>query len=513
MSILTIEDLNYALPDKVLYQEGNVTLNRGEHMGLVGKNGAGKSTLIKILIGEVLADSGKITWQNNVKLGYLEQYLLIEEGQTIREFLHTSFKFLYDLEKEIEGLYADYGESLADDLLEKAGKKQEILEQSGFYAIEQRIEKMAFGLGIAAIGMEKKLSELSGGQKSKVFLAKLLLEEPDVLLLDEPTNYLDDTHVQWLAGFLNDFAGSYLVISHDYQFLNEITNCICDIEFGRLQKYPGNLKKALKLKEIANENYLKEYYAQQEKIDKLENYIRKYKAGSRSTIAKSREKQLNKIDRLSAPERLYQSAFEFPHAPILANYLIETKNLAIGYKHALLPTIDLIVQRGEKIAINGFNGIGKSTLLKTLIGEIPALGGNVILPEGLEINYFSQELNWPNQSLTPFDYVREAYPTLLDKEIRTQLARSGIHDDNVKKAMKFLSGGEQTKVKLCIMTMIKSNLLILDEPTNHLDTDTKRALRQALDAYEGTMLIVSHEADFYENLVERIVNVEDLQAE
>lgn len=511
VSILTIEDLNYALPDKVLYQEGNLALNRGEHMGLVGKNGAGKSTLIKILINETLPDSGKITWQNNCRIGYLEQYLAIEEGQSIRDFLHTSFSQLYKLEEEIQNLYAEYGESLEDSLLEKAGKKQELLEQQGFYTIEQTIEKMSYGLGIVAIGLDKKLSELSGGQRSKVFLAKLLLEEPDVLLLDEPTNYLDDTHVQWLAEFLNEFPGSYLVISHDYHFLDQITNCICDIEFGRLQKYPGNLNKALKLKEIANENYVKDYHAQQEKIDKLEKYIRKYKAGSRSTIAKSREKQLNKIDRISAPEKTYQSAFEFPTSPILANYLIETKDLKIGYQAPLLPAINLIVQRDEKVAINGFNGIGKSTLLKTLIGQIKPLGGKAILPEGVAINYFSQDLTWHNPSLTPFDYVREAYPELNDKEIRTHLARSGIHDDNVKKAMKFLSGGEQTKVKLCIMTMIKSNLLILDEPTNHLDTDTKRALKQAIAAYEGTILIVSHEQDFYDQLVDRVVNIEELQ--
>lgn len=510
MSILTIEELNYELPDKVLYQDSSLTLNAGEHIGLTGKNGAGKSTLIKILIDEVLPDSGKITWQNNIKIGYLEQYLKIEEEQSIREFLKSAFSDLYKLEQEIQEHYDQYAIDFSDESLAKAGEKQAVLEQKGFYEIEQQIERMAFGLGITAIGLDKKLVELSGGQRSKVFLAKLLLEEPDVLLLDEPTNYLDDSHVQWLSEFLSEFEGAYLVISHDAYFLDSITTYIADIEFGKIKKYPGNLNKALKLKEIANENYLKEFHAQQEKINKLESYIRKNKAGSRSTIAKSREKQLNKIDRIVAPEKIVTSTFNFPYKPTLVNYIVETTDLGIGYKEELLPRLNIIIQRGEKVAINGFNGIGKSTLLKTIMGEIPALNGVAKLADGTDVSYFSQELIWESDRMSPFDVVRQAYPDLVDKEVRQFLARAGIQDDNVKKSLKYLSGGEQTKVKLSLMTVDSSNVLILDEPTNHLDKETKRALRKAISTYEGTVLLVSHEKEFYTPFIDRVINIEDL---
>lgn len=511
MSLLTVENLKYELPDKLLYEEGEFQLNKGDHLGLTGRNGAGKSTLIKILIGEVIPDDGRIIWQNNLKVGYLEQQLHASETDTIEDYLKGAFSDLYRIEEEITALYTEYSTTYNDDLLETVGKKQDYLEKNSFYGIDLEIEKIANGLGITAIGLNKPVNNLSGGQQSKVMLAKLLLTQPEVMLLDEPTNYLDDTHIEWLVGFLNEFEGSYIVISHDADFLNQITNCICDIEFGKIQRFPGNLEKALKLKTIANENYLKEYHQQKEKINKMENYIRKYKAGSRSTMAKSREKQLNRIERLTPPTKTKKGVYTFPYAENLSNQVVETAKLEIGYEEPLLPPITLTVSKGEKVLIKGFNGIGKSTLLKTILGYVKALEGQAEIAHGVKVSYFSQDLDWEDSRQTPLQFIKDLFPRLETRAIRTQLSRSGLLEDSVDKPIEMMSGGEQTKLKLCVLTLEKSGLLILDEPTNHLDKETKASLKESIQTFPGTVIMVSHEADFYQNIASKILNIAELR--
>ncbi|MFW7432178.1 ABC-F family ATP-binding cassette domain-containing protein [Vagococcus carniphilus] len=512
MSILTITDLNYELPDKVLYKDSSLRLNKGEHLGLTGKNGAGKSTLLKMIQGEVLPDEGQIVWQNNLRISYLEQQLTYNEGDSIFHYLKKAFSHLYEMNDKIQELYITYAENYDDALLEEIGQYQEALENNDFYNIETEIERVATGLGISALGLDREVEALSGGQRSKVSLAKLLLEKADVFLLDEPTNYLDVEHITWLSDYLNQLEDSYIVISHDRDFLNRVTNCICDIEFQTLTKYTGNFEAAMKQKEAQQEHLHREYEKQQKEIDKLENYIRKYKAGSRSTMAKSREKQLNRMERLTPLVSPKPGHFHFPYTASHGNLVVETKRLEIGYgKKALLPPINLLVQNGEKIAINGFNGIGKSTLLKTLIHEIPAINGEIELSREAKISYFSQDLHWSNPHQSAFDWIKELYPKLNNKEVRRYLSRSGIVDDNVTKALDQLSGGEQTKVKLCGLTLKKSNFLILDEPTNHLDQGTKDGLKRALKDYEGTLIVVSHEPEFYDGLVEKVFDVENNQ--
>ncbi|MFV0560103.1 MAG: ABC-F family ATP-binding cassette domain-containing protein [Enterococcus sp.] len=508
MSILTLNNITQQFGDKVLYEDVNLQLNAGEHLGLIGQNGAGKSTLIKIITGEILPDDGKVQWQKNIHVGYLDQYVEVDEGLTIEEFLKTAYAPEFAIEKQIAEAYETYGTTLDEQLLEKAGKLQTQLDQGSFYQIDTLIAEMSSGLGLDVLGLTTKIQSLSGGQRSKVILAKLLLEQPDVLILDEPTNHLDDEHITWLTQFLQSFLGAFLVISHDQAFLDQITTHIADIEFGKLTKYTGHLTQALKQKEQNRESYLRQYEVQKRKIEKTEAYIRKYKAGSRSTMAKSRQKQLDKIDRLTPPSDTARPVFDFPISPIVTTLALETDQLVIGYNTPLLSPINLTIRYGEKVAIRGFNGIGKSTLLKTLIGDIPKISGDFHFPANTKINYFSQDLVWENPLETPLQYLSRKDPKATIKELRRHLAKAGLPNQLAQESLKTLSGGEQTKVKLAEMTMNSGNLLILDEPTNHIDQETKESLKESLMKFTGTVLIVSHEQEFYEGLAERVIDIQ-----
>lgn len=392
MSLLTLTNITQQFGDKILYENVQLQVNAGEHLGLIGQNGAGKSTLIKIITGEILPDDGQVHWQKNIHRGYLDQYVAVDETLTIEEFLKTAYSDEFKKEALITQLYQEYSETMEEELLEKAGKLQTELDQGVFYQIDTLVAEMSSGLGIDVLGLSTPLKKLSGGQRSKVILAKLLLENPDVLILDEPTNHLDDQHIQWLTQFLQSFEGAYIVISHDQEFLDKITTHIADIEFGKITKYTGHLKQALRQKEQNRESYLRQFHAQQKHIEKTEAYIRKYKAGSRSTMAKSRQKQLDKIERLTPPASTAKPIFDFPYSPIVTTLAVETTDLVIGYDRPLLSPINLTIRFGEKVAIRGFNGIGKSTLLKTLIGEIEQLAGEYHFPDNTAINYFSQDL-------------------------------------------------------------------------------------------------------------------------
>lgn len=507
MSVLDLTGIAQQFGDKILYEDLELHLNKGEHLGLIGQNGAGKSTLIKIITGEQLPDEGTIAWQKNILIGYLDQYVEVDPTLSIKNFLKTAYAKDFAKEAKIGDLYMEYSKSLDDKLLEKAGRLQTELDQGDFYQIDTLIAEMSSGLGLDVLGMDTPLEDLSGGQRSKLILAKLLLEKPDVLILDEPTNHLDDEHVTWLSQFLQDFPGTFIVISHDRDFLNQITTHIADIEFGKLTKYTGNLTKALKQKEQFQETYMKQYAAQKRQIEKTETYIRKYKAGSRSTMAKSRQKQLDKVERLTPPSSNTVAHFEFPYAPIVTTLALETTDLEIGYQRSLLAPINITLRYGEKVAIRGFNGIGKSTLLKTLIGTIPKIAGEFHFPANTKINYFEQDLQWENPYQTPLQYLSELFPKETVKELRKHLAKAGLPNQLAQEPLSTLSGGEQTKVKLCQMTMQKGNLLILDEPTNHIDQATKDSLRDSLANFTGTVIVVSHEEGFYQTWIDRVIEI------
>ena len=512
MSLLTVKGLSQSFIDKTLYQDASFVLNKEDHMGVTGQNGVGKSTLIKILTGEVVQDEGTVKWQNKLDVGYLDQYARLTPGMTLKEFLQTAFEDLFEREKTLNDLYIQYGENGDEALLDKAGKIQTYLEEQGFYDIDTKIDQVASGLGLLDLGYEHDVAKMSGGQRSKLILAKLLLQNPDVLVLYEPTNYLDVGHIDWLVDYLNNFEGAFIVVSHDYDFLGRITNCIIDIDFGTITRYTGDLKHALRQKEADRESYLKAYANQQRKIKKTEAYIRKNKAGSRSKSAKSREKQLSKMDILTPPQNNKRAHVQFPYVATASNLLLQTQDLVIGYDDPLVKAaFNFSVGNGEKVAVTGFNGIGKTTLLKTLLGQLKPIKGSFDLSTTAKLAYFKQDLAWPNKNMTPLQYLQEEYPRIKPKELRQALARMGLTAQQAMSSLKELSGGEQEKVKLAQMSFEPANLLFLDEPTNHLDVATKDSLRKAIIEFDGGVIIVSHERDFFQgDWVDKTIDIETM---
>ncbi|MCD2255205.1 ABC-F family ATP-binding cassette domain-containing protein [Agrilactobacillus fermenti] len=499
MSVLTVKGLSHRFIDKQLYTDASLFLNPNDHMGIIGENGAGKSTLIKILTGQIIPDEGQIKWQRGIDIGYLDQYASLKPGVTVEAFLDSAFQKLIDAEKRMLTYYDTYSSQPDDDLLAKAGKIQEQLESQNYYERQTSIDNVASGLGILAL-YGRDVSELSGGQRSKLILAKMLLTNPDVLLLDEPTNFLDKEHIDWLADFLANFTGAFIVISHDFDFLNRITNCISDIELSTITRYTGSLKQALRQKAANQATYQKEFEKQQREVSKLKKYIAKNKAGTRAKSAKSREKQLDKMSILKPLSNNRQANIEFPYTDTASQILYEVNNLSIGYdqnKALLHKPLNFSVGNGEKIVITGFNGAGKSTLIKTMMGKIPALAGTVTTASTVVTNYYWQELIWPNKNMSPLQYLQGRFEDAKPKVLRQVLARAGLSSQQAQQGFVSLSGGEQSKVKLAEMMLHSANVLILDEPTNHLDVQTKDNLKQALQVFPGAVLLVSHEAEFY----------------
>ncbi|WP_330960970.1 ABC-F family ATP-binding cassette domain-containing protein [Photobacterium sp. 53610] len=511
MSLLNIQNLTYHIGDKTLYQNADFMLFPGEHLGVTGKNGVGKSTFLKLLQAEILPDGGDIVWQPSVQIGYLDQHAQMNAALSVRGYLQTAFADLYALEAEMMAIYACPEKSVRDSYLSRAATIQATLESQSFYVISSRIDAVADGLGIIQFGMDTRLGDLSGGQRHKVMLASLLLISPDVLLLDEPTNYLDTAHVDWLADYLNSFEGAFLVVSHDRAFLNRIATGICDIDRQQISKYKGNVDKALAQKASADAAHAKQYLAQKKHIDKLEQFIAKNGAGVNASIANGRKKQLARMDRLAAPEQEKAISFAFRTADHAAQKVLSASSLVIGYSRPLLPEMGLTLSRGEKVVIAGFNGIGKSTLLKTLVGELAPIAGQVALSQGLKLGYFEQELHWDDPEATPVNLVISACPGSDDKAARQHLARFGVSGKLAIQPIRSLSGGEQTKVKLCRLALQPTNLLVLDEPTTHLDAKVKSALKQALKDYNGTLIVVSHEKDFVAGWPDRVVDIQSVQ--
>ncbi|MEV3816800.1 ABC-F family ATP-binding cassette domain-containing protein [Aeromonas salmonicida] len=507
MSLLTIQNLTCHMGDKTLYQQANFTLFAGEHIGVTGKNGAGKSTLLKLLQAELLPDGGDILWQPAVSLGYLDQHAEMDAQTRVREYLQTAFADLYRQEAEMMAIYACPVKSVQARHLARAATLQASLESQSFYQIDSRIDAVADGLGITQLGMHTRLGELSGGQRHKVMLARLLLLAPDVLLLDEPTNYLDTLHLDWLANYLSGFKGAFMVVSHDKAFLNRIATAICDIDRQQIRKFKGNVDQAMAQKATEDAAHGKHYLAQQRHIDKLEHFIAKNGAGVNASIANGRKKQLARIDRLATPEQEKAVAFSFRTALHNGQQLLAATELIIGYRRPLLAPISLTLARGEKVVIAGFNGIGKSTLLKTLVGEQPPVSGQLALSPALKLGYFEQALRWADPYATPVDLVKAVCPGVDDKVARQHLARFGITGKLALRPIASLSGGEQTRVKLCRLTLQPTNLLVLDEPTTHLDATVKAALQRALHDYPGTVVAVSHEREFVAHWPDRVVDI------
>lgn len=506
MSILNVEKLSHGFGGRVIFEDVSFRLLKGEHVGLVGANGEGKSTFMNILTGKLIPEEGKITWSKRVKVGYLDQHTVLEKGQTIRDVLKKAFDDLFQMEQSINDDYMkmmEMSEDEMNELLEDIGDRQEYLEHHDFYLIDSKVEEVGTALGLKDIGLDRLVDELSGGQRSKVLLAKLLLEKPDILLLDEPTNYLDAEHIDWLTQYLTDYENAFILVSHDIPFLNNTVNLIYHVEAPYITRYVGNYDEFTRIYEMNKRQKEAAYQRQQQQIEKMEDFIARNKARVATRgMANSRMKQLEKIERIELKGEKPKPSFNFKMGKTPSRWIFDTRDLVIGYDEPLSKPISLQLEKGKKIAITGANGLGKSTLLKSLLGIIEPISGSIETGENLEIGYFEQEVA-PSDN-TCIDELWKVFPSKTQYEIRSALAKCGLTTEQIESQVFVLSGGEQAKLRLCKLINKPNNILVLDEPTNHLDPEAKEELKKALKEYPGTVLIVCHEREFIDGLVDEI---------
>jgi ATPase subunit of ABC transporter with duplicated ATPase domains len=512
MSILNVENLTHGFGSREIFENVSFRLLKGEHVGFVGANGEGKSTFLNIITGKLMPDVGTVEWSNRVTVGYLDQHSALTKGKSIRDVLREAFKHMFDLEAEMLQIYDKMGEASEEELskmMEDVGEIQDILEHSGFYIIDTKIDEVANGLGLGEIGLEKDVADLSGGQRTKVLLTKLLLENPTILILDEPTNYLDVEHIEWLKRYLKNYENSFILVSHDIPFLNDVVNVIYHVDNTELNRYKGDYDQFLQMYELKKQQQLKDYDRQQKEIEKLEDFIARNKARvSTRNMAKSRQKQLDKMEMIEKPRDKVKPTFKFKEARVPSKYIFELNDLVIGYDEPLTKPLNAKLERGQKIAIKGVNGLGKSTLLKTLLGILKPVSGEVKLGDYLYPGYFEQESSRDNSN-TAMEEIWKEYPGLTNYEVRQALAKSGLTNEHIESQMMVLSGGENAKVRLTKLMLKEINWLVLDEPTNHLDVDAKEELKKAIKEFKGTVVLVSHEPEFYEGVVTDVWNVED----
>ncbi len=503
MSILNVENLTHGFGDRAIFDNVSFRLLKGEHIGLIGANGEGKSTFMSIITGKLQPDEGKIEWAKNVRVGYLDQHTVLEKGQTVRDVLSSAFAWLYDMETQMNEICDKMGEAdeqELEQLMEDLSVIQDMLTNHDFYMIDAKVDEVARALGLMEIGMDRDVTELSGGQRTKVLLGKLLLAKPDILLLDEPTNYLDVEHIEWLKRYLNDYENAFILISHDIPFLNSVVNLIYHMDNLQLNRYVGNYDKFEEVYAVKKAQLEAAYNKQQKEIADLKDFVARNKARvATRNMAMSRQKKLDKMDVIELAAEKPKPEFHFKEARTPGRYIFTTKGLVIGYDEPLSRPLDLEMERGQKIVLTGANGIGKTTLLKSILGLIPPLAGTVEQGDYLEIGYFEQEMD-KNISTTCIEEIWKDFPSFTQYEVRSALAKCGLTTKHIESLVKVLSGGEQAKVRLCKLINRPTNILLLDEPTNHLDVDAKTELKRALQEYKGSILMVCHEPEFYEGL-------------
>ena len=472
MSILNVEKLTHGFGERAIFNDVSFRLLKGEHIGLVGANGEGKSTFMNIVTGKLQPDEGKIEWSKNVKVGYLDQHTVLEKGMTVREVLRKAFDDLFVAEARM----------------------------NDFYILDAKIDEVARALGVVAFGMDSDVSELSGGQRTKILLAKLLLEKPDILLLDEPTNYLDVEHIEWLKRYLQEYENAFILISHDIPFLNSVVNLIYHMDNQELSRYVGDYDQFQEVYAMKKSQLEAAYNRQQKEIADLKDFVNRNKARvATRNMAMSRQKKLDKMEVIELASEKPKPKFDFKTSRAPGRYIFQTEGLVIGYDRALTGSLNLEMERGQKIAIVGANGIGKTTLLKSLLGIIKPLEGKVTRGDYIDLGYFEQETPQGNRK-TALEEIWDTFPSMTQPEVRAALARCGLTSKHIESQIQVLSGGEQAKVRFCKLMNDESNVLVLDEPTNHLDVDAKDELKRALKEYKGSILMVCHEPEFYEGL-------------
>ena len=507
MSILNVEHLSHGFGNRAIFEDVSFRLLKGEHIGLVGANGEGKSTFMNIITGKLMPDEGKIEWAKNVKVGYLDQHAVLTEGMTIGSVLRSAFDSLFDMEarmNEICDKMGDADEQQMEAYMEELGVIQDLLTNRDFYLIDSKVEEVARALGLLELGLERDVTDLSGGQRTKVLLGKLLLEKPDILLLDEPTNYLDVEHITWLKRYLQDYENAFILISHDIPFLNSVINLIYHMDNLQLTRYVGDYDKFQEVYAMKKAQLEAAYNRQQKEIAELKDFVARNKARvATRNMAMSRQKKLDKMDIIELAAEKPKPEFNFKVARTPGRYIFTTKELVIGYDDPLSSPLNLEMERVSKIVLTGANGIGKTTLLKSILGLIDPLEGSVEQGDYLEIGYFEQEMP-PDIETTCLEEIWNEFPGFTQYEARSALAKCGLTTNHIESKVKVLSGGEQAKVRLCKLINRPSNILVLDEPTNHLDVMAKDELKRALIDYKGSILMVCHEPEFYDGIATEV---------
>ena len=503
MSILNVEHLTHGFGDRAIFNDVSFRLLKGEHIGLIGANGEGKSTFMSIITGKLMPDEGKVEWAKNVRVGYLDQHTALEKGMTIRDVLASAFDFLYEMENQMNEICDKMGtasEAELENYMEELGTIQDLLTMHDFYMIDSKVEEVARALGLLDLGLDKDVTDLSGGQRTKVLLGKLLLEKPDILLLDEPTNYLDAEHIEWLKRYLNDYENAFILISHDIPFLNSVINLIYHMDNQQLTRYVGDYDKFQEVYAMKKAQLEAAYNKQQKEIADLKDFVARNKARvATRNMAMSRQKKLDKMDVIELAAEKPKPEFYFKEARTPGRYIFTTEDLVIGYDEPLSSPLTLSMERGQKIVLTGANGIGKTTLLKSILGLIPPISGSVEQGDYLSIGYFEQEMD-QSIATTCIEEIWKEFPGYSQYEVRSALAKCGLTTKHIESKVKVLSGGEQAKVRLCKLINKETNVLLLDEPTNHLDVDAKEELKRALQEYKGSILMVCHEPEFYDGL-------------
>ncbi|PTK09196.1 ABC-F family ATP-binding cassette domain-containing protein [Mammaliicoccus sciuri] len=516
MILLQINKLEKSYDGEVIFSDVDFEVKTGERIAIVGRNGAGKTTLMKIIAGVESYDEGNISKGKQVTMGYLTQQMTLDSNDTVMNEMKKPFKDVINIEDKMKTLtdwlsiHADeYDQDIYKEKLAQYEALSNQYELMDGYNYESKIKTVLTGLDFKEYDFDRQIQSFSGGQKTRLSMAQMLLSEPDLLLLDEPTNHLDMETTEWLENYLTHFKGAIVIISHDRYFLDKIVNQVYDVALGSVKKYVGNYSKFLKERDAHYEKVMAEYERQQSEIKKLETFVEKnITRASTSGMAKSRRKVLERMEIIEKPRLDAKSAqinFEITRAT--GEDVLKVQNLDIGYSKSITPPINLEVKRHDRIAIIGPNGIGKSTLIKTIAQKIPALGGNIVYGSNIQIGYYDQKQAEFTSNMTILDYVWNQYAHMPEKDIRTILGRFLFTQEEVKKVINDLSGGEKARLQLALLMLEKNNVLILDEPTNHLDIDSKEMLEQALQNFEGTLLFVSHDRYFINELANNIFHI------
>ena len=517
MIVLSCNNLNKSFGIDTILENISFTVNEGDKVGIIGVNGTGKTTLFKVLSGIYGYDSGDIYLGKGVEIGYLEQNTNFQSEKSIYEEVLEVFSDLMEMENYIRNLEIRISEESSnpnskelDKLMNEYSHKLELFSELNGYGYKSEVKGILKGLGFSDNDMQTPINILSGGEKTRVLLSKLLLKNPSLLLLDEPTNHLDSDAIEWLEVFLKQYKGTVIIISHDRYFLDQVVNRVFEIHNKKLRTYNGNYSKFIELSKVEKELEVKKYEDQQKEIKKQEESIERLKAYGREKHlkrARSKEKMLDKVEVLDRPDvHRKRASIKFSPSVSSGNDVLEVKDISMGYgERILFKDISFNIYRGEKVALIGANGIGKSTLFKIIMNEIVPLSGSTKLGTNVHVDYFHQEQKTLNLDNTIIDEIWDDHPELNQTNLRNMLGSFLFEDEEVFKKISTLSGGERARVAILKLILSNANFLLLDEPTNHLDIDSKEVLEEALLNYTGTLFTISHDRYFLNTVVDKIL--------